>query len=229
MEILRQGSSGKNVEFLQNLLNKKLIPSPNLKIDGIFEPKTYEAVIRFQKSKGLMADGIVGPKTWALLTGKKVDTTVVSLKTEPVDTLLPKEGLGYKTYSREDGRWGTVSTINALKDIAKMWHTKHPDTPIYIGDISRKGGGDFPPHKSHKTGIDVDIRPFRSDNKDLPVTWRDKAYDQKKTKELIELIRSSYRTKLILFNDPKLIEKGLCTSWANHDNHLHIRFDFEAK
>jgi peptidoglycan hydrolase-like protein with peptidoglycan-binding domain len=31
--------------------------------DGIFGPKTYNAVIKFQKSVGLTADGIVGPNT----------------------------------------------------------------------------------------------------------------------------------------------------------------------
>jgi conjugal transfer mating pair stabilization protein TraG len=143
-----------------------------------------------------------------------------------VNTFLPREGLGYKTYSRDECRWGKASTIKAPETIARKWYTKYPNTPIYIGNISRKGGGDLPPHKSHKTGIDVDIKPFHSENNALPVTWMDKGYDQKKTKELIELIISSYRIQYIFFNDPELIKKKLCTYWVGHDNHLHIRFDF---
>lgn len=29
---------------------------------------------------------------------------------------------------------------------------------VYIGSISRKRGGKFPPHRSHRTGLDIDIR-----------------------------------------------------------------------
>lgn len=37
--------------------------------DGIYGPKTKEAVQRFQSDKGLVIDGIVGPNTWAALFG----------------------------------------------------------------------------------------------------------------------------------------------------------------
>ncbi|MGA0617709.1 N-acetylmuramidase domain-containing protein [Paracoccus sp. KR1-242] len=36
-------------------------------VDGIFGAGTRAAVIAFQKSRGLVADGIIGPKTWAAL------------------------------------------------------------------------------------------------------------------------------------------------------------------
>lgn len=36
-------------------------------IDGKIGPKSKEAILDFQKAKGLKADGIVGPRTWAEL------------------------------------------------------------------------------------------------------------------------------------------------------------------
>lgn len=57
---IKFGSRGADVVYLQNKLGVR----PN---DGIFGPITRRAVIKFQKSRGLVADGIVGPKTWAAL------------------------------------------------------------------------------------------------------------------------------------------------------------------
>ncbi|MBO0749449.1 MAG: DUF3380 domain-containing protein [Porphyrobacter sp.] len=56
---LRIGDSGQAVIDLQGFLG--------IKPDGDFGPKTKTAVVAFQKSKGLLADGIVGPGTWAAL------------------------------------------------------------------------------------------------------------------------------------------------------------------
>ncbi|BAT54679.1 putative penicillin-resistant DD-carboxypeptidase [Nostoc sp. NIES-3756] len=69
--ILRQGDSGAAVTELQKLLNAK---GANVVVDGIFGATTKNAVIIFQRSNGLTADGIVGTKTWAAL--RKVPTPI---------------------------------------------------------------------------------------------------------------------------------------------------------
>lgn len=62
---LRQGDRGAAVRELQNELRKDgFNPGP---VDGIFGAKTTAAVRAFQAKKGLVVDGIVGPKTWAAL------------------------------------------------------------------------------------------------------------------------------------------------------------------
>jgi D-alanyl-D-alanine carboxypeptidase (penicillin-binding protein 5/6) len=66
-EILRIGASGPLVQALQRTLNARLSPSPGLSPDGDFGGVTQAALIRFQKSKGLTANGIVGPETWKAL------------------------------------------------------------------------------------------------------------------------------------------------------------------
>ena len=57
--LLRQGDRGDPVRAVQNLLH--------ILADGYFGPITRRAVIAFQKSKDLSADGLVGEKTWAAL------------------------------------------------------------------------------------------------------------------------------------------------------------------
>jgi N-acetylmuramoyl-L-alanine amidase len=62
MELLRSGSRGEKVrELQQKLSDAGFDPGP---IDGIFDSKTDAAVGKFQESKWITVDGIVGPITW---------------------------------------------------------------------------------------------------------------------------------------------------------------------
>ena len=48
---------------IQTVLNTVMIPSPNLKVDGVLGRKSIQAIQAFQESHGLVADGKVGPIT----------------------------------------------------------------------------------------------------------------------------------------------------------------------
>jgi peptidoglycan hydrolase-like protein with peptidoglycan-binding domain len=63
--VLRMGMRGDSVSVLQRALNAK---GEKLSTDGIFGTLTFEAVRRFQKSRGLVVDGVVGPRTWMALS-----------------------------------------------------------------------------------------------------------------------------------------------------------------
>jgi peptidoglycan hydrolase-like protein with peptidoglycan-binding domain len=56
---------GLTVGVLQADLNRN---GAKLTIDSIFGPKTRAAVQNFQRTHGLVVDGIVGPLTWAKLS-----------------------------------------------------------------------------------------------------------------------------------------------------------------
>lgn len=88
--VLRQGSEGPEVASLQEALNERLKPSPELDVNGVFGPRTEAAVKQFQEQAGIGVDGVVGPHTKAALAGPDadfdaylVDSPVISSKTAP--------------------------------------------------------------------------------------------------------------------------------------------------
>jgi len=60
MPTIKRGSKGANVKTWQ-----KVLGYTGGKVDGIFGAKTEAATKKWQKKKGLVADGCVGSKTWA--------------------------------------------------------------------------------------------------------------------------------------------------------------------
>ncbi|WP_415536683.1 peptidoglycan-binding domain-containing protein [Dehalobacter sp. 4CP] len=62
---LKVGSRGPEVATLQSIL-KELGYAPGM-ADGVFGPKTREAVIAFQRDYELIPDGIAGPQTFTAL------------------------------------------------------------------------------------------------------------------------------------------------------------------
>lgn len=58
--LIRYGNTGSGVKWVQDMLRQN---GYSIAIDGEFGPQTQNAVILFQRSKGLEVDGIVGPAT----------------------------------------------------------------------------------------------------------------------------------------------------------------------
>lgn len=66
-ELLSQGrGNAEKITQLQEMLNAG---GGQLEIDGVFGPRTAEAVRNFQRENNLQVDGIVGPQTMAALNG----------------------------------------------------------------------------------------------------------------------------------------------------------------
>ena len=65
MDVLREGASGPDGEELQRKLQESGFAADA--IDGEFGPGTEAAVLAFQQSRGLLTNGVVGPRTAAML------------------------------------------------------------------------------------------------------------------------------------------------------------------
>ena len=67
LPVLKKGSNNNSVKALQAMLNGYGYDCG--KVDGDFGTKTDTALKKYQKAKGLTADGSCGPKTWNSLLG----------------------------------------------------------------------------------------------------------------------------------------------------------------
>src|SRR6267142_3402402 len=96
-ETLKKGSRGSRVQKLQRQLNTSLSPSPKLATDGIFGPRTHQAVVQYQRALSLPADGIVGKKTWYFLlrgdTARDVQPTNVTQTSAGGATAVPQSAV----------------------------------------------------------------------------------------------------------------------------------------
>lgn len=69
LPLLKKGSKGASVTSLQILLIGFGFSCGSCGADGDFGKGTYAALVNYQNAKGLDADGVCGPKTWAMLLG----------------------------------------------------------------------------------------------------------------------------------------------------------------
>jgi LysM repeat protein len=54
--------------------------------------------------------------------------------------------------------WGTRHTIDLLEGVARRYRSRAGGGPkMLVGDISQRGGGQLPPHLSHRHGRDIDV------------------------------------------------------------------------
>ena len=108
--VIKKGSKGDAVKKAQNALKARFYdPGP---VDGIFGPKMFKAVKWYQSDRGLTADGIVGPKTWARLNPPTVKKGSKGDAVRMLQQILTDFG-----YSSDavDGDFGS-KTEKAVKD-----------------------------------------------------------------------------------------------------------------
>lgn len=150
--------------------------------------------------------------------------------------------------------WGTAKTVRLLQQAIASYRRSSGGPKVRIGDLSRKGGGHLPPHKSHRTGEDVDVgyalksptegvrfvRATRT-NLDLKRTWqllnafletgqvRYIFMDYDIQEWLYDYAKSRgvrQHTLDELFQYPrgKRRAAGIIRQDPGHDDHFHVRF-----
>src|SRR5262245_57873457 len=107
---IKLGDTGDDVKRLQRVFARAKVLGPG-DVDGVFGPKTDQAVKDFQQSNGLVADGVVGPTTWSKVHPyREASPTLQSGSLGPVVAMLQgvlKTGFGYA--GAIDGVFGPVT------------------------------------------------------------------------------------------------------------------------
>ena len=114
--VFKNGDTGPEVFAIQYLLRAE---GYSLSADGKFGPQTTAAVKNFQQTRGLTADGIVGPNTWkALIQGHTVKKGSSGDAVRAVQYLLAHKH-GYSSIT-VDGVFGS-ETDKAVHDLQNVY------------------------------------------------------------------------------------------------------------
>ncbi|MDD2956271.1 MAG: peptidoglycan-binding protein [Oscillospiraceae bacterium] len=130
---LAYGSFGSEVQRLQAALNRlrqsQLRPfSAALKEDGRFGSDTERAVLAFQQTFGLRADGIVGRESWRALAHAQHETVgghIAPAPQPPKPSLLPDDPEEYPGTPLGDGAEGPAVTLlqSRLNEVGDHYHS----------------------------------------------------------------------------------------------------------
>lgn len=136
-------------------------------------------------------------------------------------------------------------TSCAFQNVLQQWNDKFcPDTAaapyeergcrVSFGNISHRNTVNFPPHRTHRDGTCIDIRPMRRGGfQNAGLRWgnRNRTYDRAMTAEFLRLARAN-GASLMLFNDPAIRSNTRSSNHVpgvvysgGHDDHMHICFD----
>jgi penicillin-insensitive murein endopeptidase len=166
---------------------------------------------------------------------------------------LPQNGTGFQVMRPTRGRsYGHPNLIKFIEDIAQTTNTQQKDV-LLIGDLGQPRGGPTPSgHRSHQTGLDVDIwyllsqqaatRPLNFTERE---TWNAPSVLAYKSDTLDNKQWSSTNEKILeaaarqpevdrIFVNPS-VKRQLCLNksnhawlrkirpWWGHDDHFHVR------
>ncbi|MEM9462477.1 MAG: penicillin-insensitive murein endopeptidase [Myxococcota bacterium] len=149
--------------------------------------------------------------------------------------------------------WGTPRTLALLRDAIHEYARGRDVPPVHIGDISKKGGGPFPPHLSHQQGRDVDIAYVLHARDARFGVANERTLDRRNTWALLQALLDTraitylfvdYEIQRLLYEhaqasgvDDSTLERlfqypygrraarGVIRHWRGHRDHFHVRFE----
>ena len=121
-KLLQSGDTGTAVKAMQ----QRLVQLGYLtSADGIYGPRTYNAVVAFQKANGLTSDGVAGFMTLNRLNSSSAVAASGTVSVTPSVTLAPVTSVGFVAPNAAQVKY--ANWFSVIRDIAR----KMPDVVIY--------------------------------------------------------------------------------------------------
>lgn len=133
----------------------------------------------------------------------------------------PEDG-GYYVYGTPPnggGQYAHPALMTMLLFVEREWAAVDR-RKFGVGNISLTNGMRYEKHETHRSGLEVDVRPLRKDGRNDQVFWyQHDLYDHDATAKLVALFHAYPGVRTILFNDTSI---PFVKPFKNHDHHFHV-------
>jgi hypothetical protein len=208
-------------------------PSVTFELDlarlGVAAPRFSRGAPPRGRARALAVADAVAPIEWRRATsvglpyaGRLVD-----------GTRLPVEGPDWVTWnpvadSVPNAPWrlfGHERTIQAVLSVATAHRAAHPDAPkVVVGDISFREGGPMEQHRSHQSGLDVDVYYPRLDGA-LRAPTAPGQVDRHLAQDLLDRFVAAGAQIVFVGYATGLRGPGeVVVPYPSHEDHMHVRF-----
>lgn len=148
-------------------------------------------------------------------------------------TQLPVEGPDWVTWNPITDSvpnlphrlYGSERTIRTILSVIGAYRAARADVPrVVVGDISFRGGGRMDEHVSHQNGLDVDVYYPRLD-RHLSAPIATSQIDRDLAQDLLDrFVAAGAQTVFVGYSTGLRGPSGVVVPYANHENHMHLRF-----
>ena len=205
--MVKMGSAGAEVRAIQHALG--------LHIDGSFGAKTREAVVNWQRENRLIADGVVGSQTWALLE-KQLQVKESAKIDRGIFFIQIRSLFGRMSQSQVEGLNSLLDAVGGclINEAAYMLATAYHETAHTMQPIEEYGKGrgrDYGKRLKMSRKPYSDTLPIYYGRGYVQLTWYEN-YDKAGRLLRLDLLR---QPELALQADvaAKIMREGMFDGW----------------
>ena len=205
--MVKMGSAGAEVRAIQHALG--------LHIDGSFGAKTREAVVNWQRENRLIADGVVGAQTWALLE-KQLQVKESAKIDRGIFFIQIRSLFGRMSQSQVEGLNSLLDAVGGclINEAAYMLATAYHETAHTMQPIEEYGKGrgrDYGKRLKMSRKPYSDTLPIYYGRGYVQLTWYEN-YDKAGRLLKLDLLR---QPELALQADvaAKIMREGMFDGW----------------